>query len=52
MTDDHAVIALCSVGNLGKYFCDELLADGRYPFVVISRQVCPGPPNGSSPSAP
>ncbi|KAI4221387.1 MAG: hypothetical protein L6R36_006946 [Xanthoria steineri] len=43
MTDDHAVIALCSVGNLGKYFCDELLADGRYPFVVISRQSNKGP---------
>ncbi|KAF4506951.1 hypothetical protein G6O67_005632 [Ophiocordyceps sinensis] len=31
------VIALCSVGSLGKYLCDELLAAGRQ-FVVISRQ--------------
>ncbi|KAI4097933.1 MAG: hypothetical protein LQ344_000205 [Seirophora lacunosa] len=38
MTDKHQVIALCSVGSLGKYLCDELLAHGRYTFVVISRQ--------------
>jgi hypothetical protein len=41
MTDNHQVIALCSVGSLGKYLVDELLADGRYKFVVISRQVSP-----------
>ena len=41
MTDNHQVIALCSVGSLGKYLCDELLADGRYTFIVISRQVSP-----------
>ena len=41
MTDNHQVIALCSVGSLGKYLCDELLTDGRYTFVVISRQVSP-----------
>ena len=41
MTDNYQVIALCSVGSLGKYLCDELLADGRYKFVVISRQVSP-----------
>lgn len=41
MTENHQVIALCSVGSLGKYLCDELLADGRYTFVVISRQVSP-----------
>ena len=39
MTDNDQVIAVCSVGNLGKYLCEELLADGRYKFVVISRQV-------------
>jgi hypothetical protein len=39
MADTQEVIALCSVGNLGKYLCEELLADGRYSFVVISRQV-------------
>ncbi|KAL8713670.1 MAG: hypothetical protein Q9220_002196 [cf. Caloplaca sp. 1 TL-2023] len=38
MTDNHQVIAVCSVGSLGKYLCDELLADGRYSFVVINRQ--------------
>ncbi|RFU34403.1 hypothetical protein B7463_g1944, partial [Scytalidium lignicola] len=38
MADSRQVIALCSVGNLGKYLCDELLADGRYAFIVISRQ--------------
>ena len=43
MTDNRQVIALCSVGSLGKYLCDELLADGRYTFVVISRQVSPKP---------
>ncbi|PHH59781.1 hypothetical protein CDD81_2585 [Ophiocordyceps australis] len=36
-------IALLSVGNLGKYMCDELLADGRYQFIVISRQSYKGP---------
>ncbi|PFH62476.1 hypothetical protein XA68_13378 [Ophiocordyceps unilateralis] len=38
MADTQQIIALCSVGNLGKYLCDELLADGRYKFFVISRQ--------------
>ena len=39
MTGNDQVIAVCSVGSLGKYLCDELLADGRYKFVVINRQV-------------
>ncbi|KJZ75320.1 hypothetical protein HIM_05246 [Hirsutella minnesotensis 3608] len=33
MADNRKVIALCSVGNLGKYLCDELLAGGLYDFV-------------------
>lgn len=39
MADNRQVIALCPVGSLGKYLCDELLTDSRYRFVVISRQV-------------
>ncbi|RCI17266.1 hypothetical protein L249_3158 [Ophiocordyceps polyrhachis-furcata BCC 54312] len=38
MASTQQVIALCSVGNLGKSLCDELLEDGRYKFFVISRQ--------------
>ncbi|GAO17615.1 uncharacterized protein UV8b_06060 [Ustilaginoidea virens] len=38
MADSRPAIALCSVGSLGKYLCDELLAHSRYSFVVISRQ--------------
>ncbi|KAL8804079.1 MAG: hypothetical protein Q9182_002792 [Xanthomendoza sp. 2 TL-2023] len=30
MTGNGQVIAVCSVGSLGKYLCDELLADGQY----------------------
>lgn len=41
MADSHQVVALCSVGCLGKYLCDELVSDSRYSFVVISRQVSP-----------
>ncbi|KAL8684383.1 MAG: hypothetical protein Q9224_006389 [Gallowayella concinna] len=37
MTGNGQVIAVCSVGSLGKYLCDELLAHGRYKFVVINR---------------
>lgn len=36
------VIALCSVGNLGKYVCDELITDGKFDFIVISRQSSKG----------
>lgn len=43
MTASRQVIALCSVGNLGKYICDELLTDNRYDIVVISRQVSAKP---------
>ncbi|RDA86146.1 hypothetical protein CP532_3051 [Ophiocordyceps camponoti-leonardi (nom. inval.)] len=38
MASTQQVIAICSVGNLGKSLCDELLEDGRYKFFVISRQ--------------
>ena len=45
MADSRPAIALCSVGSLGKYLCDELLAHSRYSFVVISRQVSLAPPS-------
>ena len=39
MTTPRQVIALAAVGCMGKYVCEELLADDRFDVVVISRGV-------------
>ena len=39
MTPSGQVIALAAVGCMGKYVCEELLADDRFDVVVISRGV-------------
>jgi uncharacterized protein YbjT (DUF2867 family) len=39
MSSTRQVIALAAVGNLGRYICEELVADDRFDVVVISRQV-------------
>jgi predicted dinucleotide-utilizing enzyme len=41
MSSARQVIALVGVGNLGKYICEELVADDRFDLVVISRRVIP-----------
>ena len=37
---DQQVVAIAGVGNLGKYACEELLADDRFDVVVLTRSVC------------
>jgi hypothetical protein len=39
MSKTRQVIALAAVGNLGKYTCEEIVANDRFDVVVISRQV-------------
>lgn len=39
MGGPRPVVALAAIGNLGKFLCEELLADGRFDFVVLTRQV-------------
>ena len=38
-SQSRQVIALAAVGCMGKYVCEELLADDRFDVVVISRAV-------------
>ena len=33
------MVALAAIGNLGKFVCEELIADGRFDVVVLTRQV-------------
>ena len=45
MAASRQTIALAAVGSMGKFVCEDLLADDRFNVVVISRGV-------RSPSAP
>lgn len=40
MSFQRPVVALAAIGNLGKYIWEELIADGRFDIVVLTRQVC------------
>ena len=39
MDGQRPVVALAAIGNLGKFVCEELIADGHFDFVVLTRQV-------------
>ncbi|KAI4131948.1 MAG: hypothetical protein LQ347_002754 [Umbilicaria vellea] len=38
MSFQRPVVALAAIGNLGKYIWEELIADGRFDIVVLTRQ--------------
>lgn len=39
MPHQQQVIALAGVGDVGRYVCEELIADDRFDVVVLSRNV-------------